>query len=135
MNSSPVCLGAQLFTLFTAHPPLLGLIADILGSAPVLADTLSRHPDLLDSVLYGDFYGTLPDRGQLSAQLKDLLAYTEDFEQRMEMLRRFKNEKQFQAGVQLLQKLTDARTSGQYLARLAEVILEQALGAVQAEFE
>ncbi len=127
--------GVQLFSLFTQNPDLLGLIADIMGNAPQLAETLSRHPDLLDSVLYGDFYDSLPGREALHTQLAAQLAMAHDFGERMEAVRRFKNERQFQAGVQLLKGLADARICGTYLSRLADVVLEHTLREVTAEFE
>lgn len=126
--------GVQLFSLFIAHPPLLSLIADVMGSAPVLAETLSRHPDLLDSVLYGSFYGPLPGRAQLAAELHSMLAYARDYEERMETLRRFKNEKQFQAGMQLLKGMVDARASGVALSALGDVIVQEVCAIVSAEF-
>ncbi|MDE3061231.1 MAG: glutamine-synthetase adenylyltransferase, partial [Pseudomonadota bacterium] len=47
--------GVQLFSLFSVNPHLLSLIADIMGSAPTLADDLSKSPELLDAVLAPDF--------------------------------------------------------------------------------
>ncbi len=66
--------GVQLFSLFAMNPHLLGLIADIMGSAPTLALTLSKSPELLDAVLYEDFYGPLPSPAQLAQQLDDMLS-------------------------------------------------------------
>ena len=49
LNGLPA--GVQLFSLFHANPPLLGLVTDILGVAPALADHLARRPSVLESVL------------------------------------------------------------------------------------
>lgn len=126
--------GVQLFSLFTQNPELLTLIADIMGSAPVLAEHLSKHPALLDSVLFGGFYGPLDGKEALAAQLEDILKHAGDFEERMESLARFKNERQFQAGVQLLKGMTDAAIAGRFLADLADVLLAAAVKAVGDEF-
>lgn len=126
--------GVQLFSLFTVNPQLLGLIADIMGSAPVLAETLSRHPDLLDSVLFESFYASLPARTDLKEQLGEMLSTARDFEDRMETLRRFKNEKHFQAGVQLLKGMIDAAACGLFLSALADVILQHTFDIVAAAF-
>jgi [glutamine synthetase] adenylyltransferase / [glutamine synthetase]-adenylyl-L-tyrosine phosphorylase len=125
----------QLFSLFNANPQLLGLIADIMGSAPTLADTLSRSPNLLDAVLYADFFEALPSKLQLQPQLEAFLAGTSDFEERMDKLRQFRNEKQFQAGVQMLKQMVDAPSTGSFLSDLADVCIESALGDVKQEFE
>ena len=47
--------GARVFSLFAANPELPGLVAEIMGAAPRIAERLTRHPDLLESVLSRDF--------------------------------------------------------------------------------
>jgi [glutamine synthetase] adenylyltransferase / [glutamine synthetase]-adenylyl-L-tyrosine phosphorylase len=126
--------GVQLFSLFNVNPHLLGLIADIMGSAPTLAEHLSRSPALLDAVISADFYGPLPSRSELAGQLAEALKLDLDFEQRMDGLRRFRNEKQFQAGVQLLKRMIDARQVGAFMSDLADVLIQASFDAVNAEF-
>jgi glutamate-ammonia-ligase adenylyltransferase len=127
--------GVQLFSLFSANPHLLDLIADIMGSAPTLAEHLSKAPELLDVVLYEDFYDSLPSKSYLQAQWKlaDLPRY--DFEARMNALRRFRNEKQFQAGVHILRHMVTAPQASRFLSDLADVMIEQTLRIVTEEFE
>lgn len=126
--------GVQVFSLFAQNPQLLGLISDIMGSAPTLADSLSRAPELLDAVLYADFYGPLPSPGYLMQQMKEALRGLEDFDLQMDGLRRFRNEKQFQAGVQLLKGMITPEQTGQFLAQLADVTVQQTLDAVLRDF-
>jgi len=126
--------GVQLFSLFAANPHLLGLIADIMGGAPTLAESLSKMPELLDAVLYADFYEALPSPEQLAAQLRETLAPTHDFEDQMDELRRFRNEKQFQAGVQLLKALVNAQQASLFLSSLADILIRKAVEIVTAEF-
>jgi len=129
--------GVQLFSLFNAHPHLLHLIADIMGSAPTLADTLSKTPELLDAVLYADFYAPLPSPAELAEQLDAQLQDVQEgnyFEECMNRLRYFRGEKQFQAGVQLLKQLTGSRETGMFLAYLADVLIQKTLDIVASEF-
>ena len=131
--------GVQLFSLFHAHPHLLQLIADIMGSAPMLADSLSRTPQLLEAVLYGDFYAGLLSKEELSRQLDEELSAISPqepnyFEECLNRLRHFRNEKHFQAGIQLLRRMVSARDAGIFLSDLAETILQKALSCVTAEF-
>ena len=125
----------QLFSLFQMNPHLLGLISDIMGSAPTLANTLSHNPELLDAVLYEDFYASLPSTIQLETQLQEKLQSVEHFEDYMDNLRQFRNEKQFQAGVQLLKGMVNAQQTGEFLTVLAECVLRQTLNAVLTEFQ
>lgn len=127
--------GVQIFSLFSVNPQLLGLIADIMGSAPMLAERLSKAPHLLDAVLYSDFYQPLPGKAQLEHALNERLQGTPDFEARMNLLRIFRNEKQFQAGVHLLKGMTMAAETGQFLSDLADAVLAEAWRATCHEFE
>ncbi|MBV8940038.1 MAG: bifunctional [glutamine synthetase] adenylyltransferase/[glutamine synthetase]-adenylyl-L-tyrosine phosphorylase [Alphaproteobacteria bacterium] len=130
----PLPAGVQLFSLFTSNPHLLALIADIMGSSAALAESLSRHPQLLESVLDDDFYAPLPDLAQLRERIANQLAGMDDAEIQLEALRRFKNERQFQAGVQLLQGLCGAHVAGAFLADLAQAILERMLAVMEDVF-
>lgn len=127
--------GVQIFSLFHARPELLDMIARVLGSAPSLADILGKYPSLLDSVLQGDFYETLPDKDMLAAQLGHKLDYMRDYEEALRELRSFKNEKQFQAGMQMLQGLVSPDRIGRFLSELAEVVTTHTIRLVTEEFE
>jgi len=126
--------GVQLFSLFNANPHLLGLIADIMGSAPKLADTLSRSPELLDAVLYDDFYAALPSPTVLVSQLNRFLKDISNVDTGMDRIRYFRNEKQFQAGVQLLKGMITAEVSGRFLSDLADVTIRKTFAIVNEEF-
>ena len=70
--------GVQLFSLFHANPALLLLVAEVMGGAPRLADLLSRHPHLLDSVLGQAFLAPPPDRAALDLDLQRGLTQARD---------------------------------------------------------
>ncbi len=126
--------GAQIFSLFHSRPELLTLVADILGSAPALGDTLSKDPSLLDGVLEANFFTDLPTKDELENLLTERLRYSHDYEQKMSYLRIFNNEKRFQAGVHLLKRLATPKRCGAFLSDLAEVILQSAMQEVWAEY-
>lgn len=126
--------GAQIFSLFHSRPELLSLVADILGSAPALGETLSNDPALLDAVLEADFVTELPTKEELEPLLTDRLRYAHGYEQKMGYLRVFNNEKRFQAGVHLLKHLATPKRIGAFLSDLAEVILQSTMQEVWAEY-
>ncbi|MGE3713361.1 MAG: bifunctional [glutamine synthetase] adenylyltransferase/[glutamine synthetase]-adenylyl-L-tyrosine phosphorylase [Alphaproteobacteria bacterium] len=127
--------GVQLFSLFNINPQLLELIANILGSAPSLSEQLSRTPALLDIVLYDDFYEDLPDKELLFEQMGELVSLANDYEERMDRVRQFRNEKQFQAGVQFMKHMINAAQAGQFLSDLAEVTIQYTCQVTMREFE
>ena len=126
--------GVQLFSLFHANPGLLRLVADIMAEAPLLADNLARRPALLDAVLSEAFFAPLPPRAALAADLAELLAGARDFEDRLNLLQRWANERRFQLGVQLLHRSLDPTLSGGAYADIAETVLTALLPAVMEDF-
>jgi glutamate-ammonia-ligase adenylyltransferase len=125
---------AQIFSLLLTRPELLSLLADILGSAPALGDTLSNDPSLLDAVLEADFVYALPSKEDLENLLTERLRYAHEYEQKMGYLRVFNNEKRFQAGVHLLKRLATPKAVGTFLSNLAEVVIQSTMLEVWAEY-
>lgn len=126
--------GVQIFSLFAANPHLLRLIAMLMGSAPRLAEILSRNTYMLDAVLTGAFYAPLPGKSELHEELDGILAARAQFEDFVDIIAQFKNEKAFQAGIQLMNKVAACEQVGHFLSDLAEVILSRVLRHVSDEF-
>jgi glutamate-ammonia-ligase adenylyltransferase len=126
--------GVQLFSLFHANPGLLSLVADIMAEAPLLAESLAQRPALLDAVLTAELSAPLPDRAGLAADLAGLTAGARDFQDILDMLRRWADERRFQIGIQLLRRDIEGDRTGMALADIAETALAALLPAVTAEF-
>jgi glutamate-ammonia-ligase adenylyltransferase len=125
--------GVQLFSLFQAHPRLLDLVAEIMGTAPRLAAYLSRRAHLLDAVLGEGFFGPLPDRAALAAGLRGELDYGHDFQDILETAWRWSGDAKFQVSVQQLQGLIDAESASPRLTDIADILVETILEAVWDE--
>lgn len=126
--------GVQIFSLFSMNQHLLGLVADIMGSAPQLGATLSSSPHLLYAVLTTDFFGPLPARRALETELGALLVQASDTQEALAMLHTFKSEKQFQAGLQLLRRAITPEETGQFLSLLADVVIGSITAMTERDF-
>jgi glutamate-ammonia-ligase adenylyltransferase len=126
--------GVQLFSLLQANPGLAGLVADIMAEAPLVAEGLAQRPALLDALLTDEFAAPLPDRAGLEADLTGLLTGARDFQDALDLLRRWTNERRFHIGVRLLQRGLDGAASGAALADIAETALAALLAAVVVDF-
>ncbi|MEQ1889882.1 MAG: DUF294 nucleotidyltransferase-like domain-containing protein, partial [Alphaproteobacteria bacterium] len=124
--------GVQLLSLFNAHPWLLELIAEIMGTAPGLAEILGRNPVLLDAVLSPAFLEAFPDAAQLAADLEYALEPARDMQDVLDTTRRWANERKFQIGVQLLRNLINGRQAGLALSNIADTLLRGLLPRVEA---
>ena len=127
--------GVQLFSLFHANPGLFSLVADIMAEAPLLAENLAQRPALLEAVLTAEFSAALPARAGLEADLAGALSGARDFEDTLDVLRRWSADRRFQVGVQLLRRGIDGSVAGAALANIAETALAALLQAVTADFE
>ena len=126
--------GVQLFSLFHSNPGLLDLVAEIMGTAPRLADYLSRNSSSLDSVLEQGFFDPMPPKDDLARDLAAAIGEARDFQDVLDIVRRWKRERVFQAGVRVLRGLAGADTIGAVLTDVAEVTIEALLPHVEAEF-
>ncbi len=126
--------GVQLFSMLHANPGLLRMLAGIMGSAPALAEQLSRRPGLLDAVLSPDFLEPLPDAEALEPQLAMALREGRDFQDILELSRRWANDRKFQVGVHLLDRISEADDCATALTAIAETTMKGLFPAVLAEF-
>jgi glutamate-ammonia-ligase adenylyltransferase len=85
-------------------------------------------------VLTAEFSAPLPDRAGLAADLQGALAGARDFEDTLDLMRRWAGERRFQVGVQLLRRGIEGDRSGGALADIAETALATLLPAVAEDF-
>jgi glutamate-ammonia-ligase adenylyltransferase len=126
--------GVQLFSLLYANPSLLGLLAEIMGAAPALAEHLSRNPGQLDAVLSPDFFAKVPGREALGAEFATALGQARDYQDVLDLSRRWANDRKFQTGVHILQHTDEVDETGRALSDIAETVLAGILGPVTDDF-
>jgi glutamate-ammonia-ligase adenylyltransferase len=126
--------GIPVFSLFTANPSLLDLVAEIMGDAPRLAQWLSTNTSLLDAVLTRGFFDPLPPCDVLASEIGLALHEAGDYEETLDTARRWANERKFRIGVQTLRNLLDPPQAARHLSDLADAALLALQPRVEAEF-
>ena len=126
--------GVQLFSLLQANPGLLRLMADIMGSAPRLAEAVVRRAHAFDALLEPEFFATLPTRARLGARLEQSLAEARSYEDVLDRARAFADEQKFLIGVRVITGAITAHQAGEAYAALAQVLLAAVHAQVEAEF-
>jgi len=126
--------GVQLFSLFQANPQLVELAAEIMGTAPSLAEAVATHVHLLDAVLSPGFFDTPPGPPALIAELARANEQARDYQDRLDIARRWQHERAFQVSVQLLKQALDAGAAGVALSDIADCALASLLDSTMAEF-
>ncbi len=125
--------GVQLFSLLYQNPKLLEVLGDIMGRAPALADHLSRNAGLLEAVLDSSFFEPLPDRETLEKHLREELSRARDFEDCLDVVRRWTADHRFQVGVQILRSSITSIEASTALSDLAEAVIRALAPTVEAQ--
>lgn len=124
----------NLFTLLEARPGLGRLLVVVLSHAPALADELARHAELFDGLIDASAL----DSPEPLEELTDLLrgrSASDDYQIRLDRMRRLVGEERFALGVQLVEGRSDPLTVAGGYARVAEAALTVLADAAIAEFE
>lgn len=127
--------GVQLFSVFYANPDVLGLVADIMGDAPRLADYLTASTQRLDYVLDPEFFSDLAAEATLTEELRAELARAPDFETKLDASRRWTNDLRFRIGVQVLRNLLTPDAGALDLSVVADITIRALVPEVCGEFE
>ncbi len=120
------------FALLTENPSAIKELVKLAPVSPWIADVLRDKPFLLDELIDRDSLYRLPDRRQLSDELHQTLLRVpeDDLERQMELLRHFRHGRVLRAAAcEVTQHLPLMKISD-YLAWVAEVVVDQALALV-----
>ncbi len=122
LNGLPA--GLQFFSMLESNPAVMDLLARIMGTAPKLADTLAHRPRLFDALLDPRFFGSLPSRDSIRADLERAMGEAPTYEAKLNASRIVGQEHHFLIGVRLLsQTLTAGEASEAYTDLAEETVL------------
>jgi [glutamine synthetase] adenylyltransferase / [glutamine synthetase]-adenylyl-L-tyrosine phosphorylase len=130
---SRMTAAVELFSILRSNADMLRLFADVLGSAPRLANVIATRPHVLDGVI-DHARSALPDRDALADRLNGLLDGAADFEGVLDRARDFAAEEMFLIGVRLLSGVLDPDRAGRAYSTLAETIVAAMLDRVAEVF-
>lgn len=126
--------GVQLFSLLQANPTLLGLLARVISLAPALANMLAKNTGLWDLVLGRHFFAPPLSIEALREELKTQLSTARDYQDVLDIVRRFAAEQKFRTGVLLLEGIASVSEIGDALSDMADVILSELVPVVESDF-
>lgn len=126
--------GVQLFSLLKSNPALFGLLGRVMGLAPALATTLAKSPGLWDAVLDSAFFAPITMGDDMQQDLIQQFGAARDYQDTLDIARRFVSEQKFRAGVQLLEGIADAQEIGRGLSLVADYALQNLIPYVEKDF-
>ncbi|WP_137132773.1 bifunctional [glutamine synthetase] adenylyltransferase/[glutamine synthetase]-adenylyl-L-tyrosine phosphorylase [Rhizobium sp. FY34] len=125
--------GIQLFSLLGNNPGLLSLVVTIMSAAPRLAAIVAARPHVFDGMLDPGLMAEIPTRDYLAERLSSFVGAARHYEEVLDRLRIFASEQRFLIGIRLLTGAITGVQAGRAFTDLADLIIEQALGAVMDE--
>ncbi|MFZ3349675.1 MAG: bifunctional [glutamine synthetase] adenylyltransferase/[glutamine synthetase]-adenylyl-L-tyrosine phosphorylase [Xanthobacteraceae bacterium] len=126
--------GGRFLSLLRQNPQIIEFVSLILGVAPRLADTLAQNPHLIDPLIDPSFFGVLPDGDRLADELRRTLGEARRYEEFLDAIRKFGQERAFLIGARILSGSISAEQAGEVYAGLAEVLIGALFEKVQEDF-
>ncbi|HSF33223.1 MAG TPA: bifunctional [glutamate--ammonia ligase]-adenylyl-L-tyrosine phosphorylase/[glutamate--ammonia-ligase] adenylyltransferase [Candidatus Tectomicrobia bacterium] len=124
----------SLFRLWLDNEAVLRVVLSLFGNSVFLAKRLIQQPDLLDTLLNPASLTTPKSKEVLRRDLELLLAEASRYEERLDVVRRFKRAEEFRIGLQEIAGESDILATMRDLSNLADIYLEALLGIVWQEW-
>jgi [glutamine synthetase] adenylyltransferase / [glutamine synthetase]-adenylyl-L-tyrosine phosphorylase len=121
------------FSTFLENPATVRFLVHIFGESRFFTDLLIRHPQSIDSLIARGSRERPREKDTLEGELAQRLIYCEEFEDELEVLRRFKHEEILRIGVSQFRGDIDSPTSRWLVTELAEVCLSAAVDISKRE--
>ncbi len=124
---------ATFFALLAENKGIIQLLVSLFGTSQFLSRIFIQHPEILDSLVSRSYAAPFKDRTTLAQNLAELMDTAVDYEQKLDVLRRFRNEEFLRIAIGDIHGHTPQGQGTLQLSYLAEVCLEQAVAIARGE--
>jgi glutamate-ammonia-ligase adenylyltransferase len=125
----------ELLTILQSHDRLRLRFADLLGTAPRLADTVAQSPHVLDALIDPAFGIPFSDDAAIGQQIRQIIGTPSDHEDFLDRARDAARQMRFITGARLLSDILSPAQAGEAYASIADAIVRESLEAVRKVFE
>jgi glutamate-ammonia-ligase adenylyltransferase len=125
----------ELLTILQSHDRLRLLFADLLGTAPRLADTVAQAPHVLDGLIDPAFVQPATESKVIARQVHELIGTPSGFEDFLDRIRDANRYIRFINGARLLSDIITPAQAGEAYAAVAEATIDETLRQVRTAFE
>ncbi|MFQ5464520.1 MAG: bifunctional [glutamate--ammonia ligase]-adenylyl-L-tyrosine phosphorylase/[glutamate--ammonia-ligase] adenylyltransferase [Thermodesulfobacteriota bacterium] len=113
-----------LYALLYENPAVTGELMKLFGTSVFLSRTLIEHPESLDIFLSGDLAVPYRPREEIVSQWDGEVRSTADYEDKLDALRRLRNQEVFRIGINDIQGRLSPHAVSAQMTFLAEAALE-----------
>lgn len=124
---------ATFFALLAENRGIIQVLVSLFGTSQFLSRIFIQHPEILDSLVSRSYAAPFKDRATMARDLAELMKTAGDYEQKLDVLRRFRNEEFLRIAMGDIHGHTPQGQGTLQLSCLAEVCLEQAVAIAREE--
>ncbi|MCG7392584.1 bifunctional [glutamine synthetase] adenylyltransferase/[glutamine synthetase]-adenylyl-L-tyrosine phosphorylase [Microvirga sp. ACRRW] len=125
----------ELLTILQSHERLRLRFADLLGTAPRLANTVAQSPHVLDVLIDPAFGIPHVDEAAIEEQVRQIIGAPGNYEDFLDRARDAARQMRFITGARLLSDIISPSQAGEAYAAIATAIIRASFERVRAEFE
>lgn len=125
----------ELLTIIQSHDRLRLRFADLLGTAPRLADTVAQSPHVLDALIDPAFNAPFTDEVAIEERVRQIIGHPDNYEEFLDRSRDAARQMRFITGARLLSDILSPAQTGEAYAAIAVAIVRASFEAVRKEFE
>lgn len=117
----------SIYAVMAENPEILKLLAKLFSTSGVLSNFLTRHPEYLDILTLKNARIEFYDKEQMIEELATSVDNEKEYEDKLDVLRRFKNVETLKVCLRDLNQEIDPVYVGKYLSMLGKAVLEVGL--------
>ncbi|MDT8440151.1 MAG: bifunctional [glutamate--ammonia ligase]-adenylyl-L-tyrosine phosphorylase/[glutamate--ammonia-ligase] adenylyltransferase [Desulfuromonadales bacterium] len=121
------------YALLAENPEIVKLLVGLFATSQFLSRQFIRHPEILDQLVSHAYAEEEKDGAELAAELEGRLAALGEYEDRLDGLRRFRNEEFLRLAFNDISGKTSQASTTRQLSLLADVCLQQATAIARQE--
>ncbi len=121
------------YALLAENREVLKLIVSLFGMSEFLSKIFIGHPELLDSMVARTLASSFKDSSTMEQELADILAEAPDFEERLDLLRRYRHEEFLRIGMNDIYGRIGQTEIATQLTTLADTCLKAACSIAKQE--
>ncbi|WP_243372233.1 bifunctional [glutamate--ammonia ligase]-adenylyl-L-tyrosine phosphorylase/[glutamate--ammonia-ligase] adenylyltransferase [Geotalea sp. SG265] len=123
------------FALLAENREILKLMVSLFGMSEFLSKIFISHPELLDSMVSRSYAASVKDAAVMETELAALLEQAEDFEEKLDTLRRYRHEEFLRIGLNDIYGKMGQTEIAVQLTSLADVCLVAACRIAKQELQ
>jgi glutamate-ammonia-ligase adenylyltransferase len=124
---------ATFFALLAENREIIRLLITLFGTSQFLSRIFIQHPENLDSLVSRAYAVTIKKQNAMERELAGLLAQAPDYEEKLNVLRRYRNEEMLRIALNDLHGNTAQEEGTAQLSSLARTCLKKALALAREE--